>query len=58
MRHYLYGSQNVIKVIISRNMRWVVAYGTYGVLVRKPKGKRPLGTPWNRWKIVKWILER
>jgi hypothetical protein len=24
--------------------------GIYRILVEKPEGKRPLGTPWRRWK--------
>jgi hypothetical protein len=45
----LYLSPNVIKVIISRRMRWegdvallVEMRNAYNILVRKPEGKRPL----------------
>jgi hypothetical protein len=47
-----YTSQNVIRVIESRRMRWadhVACMGNrrsaYRVLVEKPEGKRPLGRP-------------
>ena len=53
----LYFSPNVIRVIISRRMRWAghVASmgerrGAYRVLVGKPEGKRPLGRPGRRLK--------
>jgi hypothetical protein len=52
----LYCSPNNVLVIKSRRMRWAghVARmrkrrGVYGVLVGKPKGKRPLGRPRHRW---------
>jgi hypothetical protein len=52
----LYTSHNTMRVIKSRRMRWVghVArigeeMGAYGVLVGKPEGKRPLGSPRRRW---------
>ena len=45
-----YSSPNVVRVIKSRRMRWAghvarmgVLRGVYGVLVRKPEGKSPLG---------------
>jgi hypothetical protein len=51
----LYSSPNIVRVIKSRIMRWAghVARmdeerGVYGVLVRKPKGKKPLGRPRRR----------
>jgi len=32
--------------------------GVYRVLVGKPEGKRPLGRPRHRWKIIlRWILK-
>jgi len=50
-------SQNVIRVITSRLVRWAghVAYieenrNTYTVLMSKPEGKRPLGRPRCRWR--------
>ena len=53
----LYCSPNTIRVIKSRRMRragHVVRMGerrgVYGVLVRKPKGKRALGRESRRWK--------
>jgi hypothetical protein len=52
----LYTSLNIIRVIISRRMRWagrVTRMGevrnAYNILVRKPEGRRPLGRPWRRW---------
>ena len=52
----LYSSPNTVRVIKSRRMRWAghVARmgeerGIYGVLVRKPEGRRPLGKPRRRW---------
>jgi hypothetical protein len=54
--HILYLSPNIIRQIKSRRMRWVghVARkgeerNVYGVLMRKPEGKRPLGRPRRRW---------
>jgi hypothetical protein len=53
--HNLYSLPNIAKVIKSRRMRWVghVAHlgegtGVYRVLVGRPDGKRPLGTPRHR----------
>ena len=52
----LYSTQNIVRVIKSRRMRWAghVACmgkrrGVCGVLVGKPEGKRPLGRPRHRW---------
>jgi hypothetical protein len=49
-------STNIVTVIKSRRMRWAghVAYmgegrGVYRVLVGRPRGKRPLGRPRDRW---------
>jgi hypothetical protein len=54
--HSLYSSLNIVRVIKSRRMKWAghVAYlwegrGVYGVLVGRPKCKRPLGRPSHRW---------
>ena len=51
-----YSSPNIVRVIKSRRMRWAghVALmgerrGVYRVLMGKPKGKRPLGSPRRRW---------
>jgi hypothetical protein len=48
----LYSSPCVIRIIISRRMRWtgvvthvVMKINTYRILVGKPKGKKPLGRP-------------
>jgi hypothetical protein len=55
-RHNLYSSQDIMRQIKSRGMRWagcVVRMGEgrklYKVLVGKPAGKRPLVRPMRRW---------
>jgi len=52
----LYCAPNIVRVVISRRMRWAghVARmgerrGAYRVFVGKPEGKRPLGRPRHRW---------
>jgi hypothetical protein len=52
----MYSSPNIVRVIKSRRMRWarhVARMGegrvVYRVLVGKPEGRRPLGTPRRRW---------
>jgi hypothetical protein len=52
----LYSSSNIIWVIKSRRMRWAghvacmgEGTGAYGILVRRPEGRRPLGRPRSRW---------
>jgi hypothetical protein len=64
--HNLYSSPSIIRIIMSRRMRWVghVAWkgekrNVYRLLVRKPEGKRPLGRPRRRWidKIKMDLLE-
>jgi hypothetical protein len=54
--HNLYSSSSIIRTIKSRRMRWagnVARMGAkrnaYRILVGKPEGKRPLGTPRRRW---------
>jgi hypothetical protein len=54
--HSLYSSQNIVRVIKSRRMRWAghmarmgEGRGVYRVLVGKSEGKRPLGRPRRRW---------
>jgi len=62
----LYSSPNIVGVIKSRRMRWAghVARmgeerGAYGILVRKPEGKRPMGKPdIDGWIILGWISRR
>jgi hypothetical protein len=64
--HSLYSSPNIVRVIKSRRMRWAghvarmwEGRGVYRVLIRRPKGKRPLGRPRRRWGItLKWTLGR
>jgi hypothetical protein len=51
----LYSSPNIVRVIISTNMRWVgriarmEEIGVYRVLMGKPKGRSPLERPRRRW---------
>jgi len=52
----LCSSPNILRVIKSRRMRWVVHVarmgeerGVYRVFVRKSEGRRPLGRPRRRW---------
>jgi hypothetical protein len=54
--HNLYCSQNIIRIIKSRRMRWAghVARmeekrNEYRILMGKQEGKRPLGRPRRRW---------
>jgi hypothetical protein len=54
--HSLYSSPNIVRVIKSRRMKWVVyvarmeeGRGVYRVLVGRPEGKRPVGKPRRRW---------
>ena len=60
----LYSSPNIVRVIISRRMRWAghvagMGEGVYRVLVRKPEGKRPLGRPRRRCVVILgWISRR
>ena len=62
----LYSSLIIVRVIKSRRKRWAghVAHmgenrNTYRVLVRKPEGRRPLGRPRHRWRIIlRWIFSK
>ena len=52
----LYSSRNIVRVIKSRRMRWAWHVARMGeergmcrVLVGKPEGKIPLGSPRRRW---------
>jgi hypothetical protein len=54
--HDLYSSPSISRMIKSRRMMWaghVAQMGekrkSYGILVGKPEGKRPLGRPRHRW---------
>jgi hypothetical protein len=54
--HNLYSSPSIIRIIMSRRMKWsghVARMGekrnVYRLLVGKPEGKRPLGRPRRRW---------
>ena len=62
----LYSLHNIVRVVKSRRMRWEghVACmgedrGVHRVLVGKPEGKRPLGRPRRRWKVIlRWIFRK
>jgi hypothetical protein len=54
--HDLYSSLSIIRIIESRRKRWaghVARMGekrnAYRLLVGKPEGKKPLGSPRHRW---------
>jgi hypothetical protein len=54
--HNLYSLPNIIRILMSRRMRWaghVTRMGekknVYRLLVRKPEGERPLGRTRHRW---------
>jgi hypothetical protein len=54
--HSLYTSQNIVRVIKSRKLRWVghvarmgEGRGVYRVLIGRAEGKRPLERPRHRW---------
>jgi hypothetical protein len=54
--HNLYSSTSIIRIIKSRRMRWARHIARMGekrnehrLVVRKPKGKRPLGRQRRRW---------
>jgi hypothetical protein len=54
--HSLYSTPNIVRVIKSRKMRWSghvarigEGRGAYRVLVGRPEGKRPRGSPRRRW---------
>ena len=55
----LYSLPNIVRMVKSRRMRWAghVARkgqerGVYRILVGKPEGKRPMGGPRRRWRII------
>jgi hypothetical protein len=62
----LYSSPNIIRVTKSRRMRWaghVACMGeksvAYRILVWRPEGRRPLGRPRRRLRIIlKWIFKK
>jgi hypothetical protein len=62
----LYSLLNIVRVVKSRRVRWAghVARmgeerGVYRVLMGKPEGKRSLGRPRCRWRIIlKWIFRK
>ena len=59
----LYSSPGIIRNLKSRRPRWAgqverieQSRNAYGVLVRRPEGKRPLGRTRHRWEVIlKWI---
>jgi hypothetical protein len=57
--HDLYSSPNIVRVINSTIKRWAghvarvgAERGVYRVLVGKRDGKRPLGRPRRRWRVI------
>jgi hypothetical protein len=58
----LYSLPNIVRVIKSRRMRWAghvacvgEGRGVHRILVGKPEGKRPLGSPRHRWEDnIRW----
>jgi hypothetical protein len=61
--HNVYSSTIVIRIIISRRMRWaghVARMGekrnVYRLLVGKPERRRPLGRSRRGWITLSWIL--
>jgi hypothetical protein len=59
-----YSSPNIVRVIKSSTLRWTghvarmgEGRGVYKVMVGKPEGRRPLGRPRRRWRIILgWIF--
>jgi hypothetical protein len=54
--HGLYSSPGIIRVTKARRMRWAghvarmgEVRGAYNIMVLRPEGRRPLGTPRRRW---------
>ena len=52
----MYRSSNIVRVIKSRRLRWkghvgrmVEGRSAFKILASKPTGKRPLGSPRDRW---------
>ena len=52
----MYRSPNIVRVIISRRLRWAghvarmeEGNSSFKILTGKPTGKRPLGRPRRRW---------
>jgi hypothetical protein len=62
----LYSSSNIIWVIKSRRMRWArhlarveERRGAYRILVGRPEGRRLIGIPRHRWRIIlTWIIKK
>jgi len=62
----LYSLPNIVRAVKSRRMRWAGHVARMGegrgvdrVLVGKPEGKRPLGKPRRRWRIIlRWIFSK
>ena len=57
--HDIYGKPDIIRIVKSRRLRWAGHVtrmgnerGAWKLLVGKPEGKRPVGRPRMRWKII------
>jgi hypothetical protein len=64
--HSLYSSQNILRMIKSRRVRWaghvacmVEGTGVYRILVGRLRSMRPLGRPRHMWEeSIRWTLGR
>jgi hypothetical protein len=61
----LYVSPSIIRIIKTRRIRWArhearvgEKRNAYRILVRKPKGNRPLGRPRSRWEDIRMDLRQ
>jgi hypothetical protein len=62
----LYSLPSIVRVVKSRRMRWAghvarMGYvrGVHRLLMEKPVGKRPLGKPRQKWRIIlRWIFRK
>ena len=57
----MYSSHNIVTVIKSRRLRWAghvarmeKGRSAFKILIGKPTGKRPLGSPRRRW-TLNWV---
>ena len=62
----MYSSPNIVRVIISRRLRWIGQVArmeedrsALKMLTDKPIVKRPLGSPRRRWQTtLEWVLKK